>query len=203
MQQQASHNTQRNQEPVRKEKPALRLNSSKPSIELTWWWTCQVQNASWTHHRHQVACNDEMTDGPTAMLWLVQAQKTISQSLDRWLCINWSEIKNKDLVRSSAYQRLPKYERMMVAYSHQICQRGYEITYSSQVFFFWGNLCPYQMVFILEVSTPNLSGCSQIISMRSFSHEDDGQGVARCPSRTFWTVLKLLEFSIFQRSLNL
>lgn len=108
MQQQPSHNTQRNQEPINKEKPAPRLNSSKPFIELMWWWTLQIQNISWTHQQQQVACNDQMTIGPTAMLWLVQAQKTISfASLDSWFSINQSEIKNKGLVRSSAYQMFP------------------------------------------------------------------------------------------------
>ena len=90
--------TQRNRKPINKEKPVPRLNSSKPFIELLWWWTCQIQNIPRTHQQHQVACNDQMTVGPTAMLWLVQAQKTISlESSDSWLSTNQSEIRSKDL----------------------------------------------------------------------------------------------------------
>lgn len=119
MHQQPSHKTQRNQEPIHKEKPTPRLNSSKPFIELMWWWTCQIQNASRTHQQHQVACNDQMTVGPTAMLWLVQAQKTIPfESLDSWLSLNQSEIKKEGLVKASAYQRFSKCQGNTFAYSH-------------------------------------------------------------------------------------
>lgn len=60
-----------------------------------------------------------MTIGPTAMLWLVQAQETIFfESLDSWFFVNQSEITNKDLVRSSAYQMFAKRQEKMFAYSH-------------------------------------------------------------------------------------
>lgn len=128
MQQGPSQKTQRNQEPVNQEKPAPRLHSSKPFIELMWWWTCPIQNIPQTHQQHQVACNDQMIIGPTAMLWLVQAQKTISpESPDSWLSTNQSEIRRFE-VKSKAYQIFPKCPRKTFAYCHSIRQWVCKIT---------------------------------------------------------------------------
>ena len=128
MQQGPGEKTQRNRKPVNQEKPAPRLHSSKPFIELMWWWTCPIQNIPQTHQQHQVACNDQMIIGPTAMLWSVQAQKTISlESPDSWLSTNQSEIRRFE-VKSKAYQIFPECPRKTSAYCHSICQWACKIT---------------------------------------------------------------------------
>lgn len=55
------------------------------------------------------------------------------------------------------------------------------------------------MVFIQEVNTQTLLGCSEIVSMWLFKQEDDGQGAARCPLKTFRVAPELPWVSSFQR----
>lgn len=133
--------------------------------------------------------------------WFKLKKKTISfESLDSWFSINQSEIKNKGLVRSSAYQKFPNAkERCLptaIAFvsetiklpspvrSFSLGEISAHTTWSS----FW------RSVFRNSQGAPRQS---------AFNQKDDGQGVARWPSMTFWTVLRSLEFNIFQRFLHL
>lgn len=151
MQQGPSEKTQRNREPVNQEKPAPRLHSSKPFIELMWWWTCPIQNIPQTHQQHQVACNDQMIIGPTAMLWSVQAQKTISlESPDSWLSTNQSEIRRFE-VKSKAYQSFLNAQEGHLPIAIRFVNEPAKLPSLVRSFSLGGNHCPHQMVFLPEV----------------------------------------------------
>lgn len=151
MQQGPSEKTQRNREPVNQEKPAPRLHSSKPFIELMWWWTCPIQNIPQTHQQHQVACNDQMIIGPTAMLWSVQAQKTISlESPDSWLSTNQSEIRRFE-VKSKAYQSFLNAQERHLPIAIRFVNEPAKLPSLVRSFSLGGNHCPHQMVFLPEV----------------------------------------------------
>lgn len=154
------------------------------------WWTYPTQHIPQTHQQHQVACNDQMTTGTTAMLWLVQAQETIS--LRVWTAgFHYTKARltkqRVDQVKCS-----PNVSKMSRKAVHLFCSHSIHQWRCDAQF----HLCD------LGKAWPIADGLYSDplgLLMWLFKQQDDGQGAARCPLKTFRAAPKLPWVSSFQR----